>query len=150
MTCFTGDPCPRLACLGCCTSVLEYTCVCVCVCCVCMCVCWYAGCDTLRCPCGVPTVVWWPLGEVPLAVEPHPLPAVHCFMGCGGAPWALMGVVPPSIQRPLPSPTCASWIMLTSLAPSPMAAVTGASLLCFSRLTTCIQRNTQSVLQQIP
>ena len=42
-----------------------------------------------------------------------------------------------SIVRRIPRPTCASWIMLTSLAPSPMAAVVGQLLLFFISRTTC-------------
>lgn len=40
-------------------------------------------------------------------------------------------------RRKLPMPTCASWIMLTSLAPSPIANVMGFSGEVFNSRTTC-------------
>lgn len=44
-----------------------------------------------------------------------------------------------------PMPTCASKIMLTSLAPSPMARVMGCSLEALISFTICRKQNPQSL-----
>lgn len=61
-------------------------------------------------------------------------------------------------RRKLPMPTCASWIMLTSLAPSPIASVIGFSGEVFNSRTTWkekikhfkIRQSTSRPYSQVP